>query len=340
MTKCIYCRKEADDGFSGVEHVIPQGFGTFSSETPTLDCVCDDCNAYFGKELDQVLARDTLEGITRYKKGLFSREKRFPKSVRFTLAEGDEAGEYAGALMSSYDPTTGNPPKLLPQFWIRNIQNRGWERYIIEAIKNLSIIEEKYGSTAPGSREMRVLAPSQEEYNAVIQELKRCSIPYREKEMLDLPPFAKNTDEDSKIIVQGTVEGTIGKVHKRALAKILFNFATYYLSTEETSKPDWDKTRDFIRYDGETLLGRMSQKEFWTGQEQKNMRFPDDSYNLRIENQENCVVGVIQIYNLFTYEFILAENYSLSQEKEVAYRFTPGEKPYMGVKMDKPQWAR
>ena len=30
-----------------LEHVIPQGFGRFGSNTPTLDCVCDDCNAYF-----------------------------------------------------------------------------------------------------------------------------------------------------------------------------------------------------------------------------------------------------------------------------------------------------
>ncbi|RJP43859.1 HNH endonuclease [Candidatus Parcubacteria bacterium] len=334
--KCIYCLKENDEGFSSVEHVIPQSFGKFSSDTPTLDCVCDECNAYFSKELDQVLARDTLEGISRYKKGLFSRERRFPKSVRFTLAEGDEAGEYAGALMTSYDPLTGEPPKLRSQFWIKNIQNKDWERYPIEEIKSIELTEEKYGSATPGSREMRVIAPFQEKYNAVLAELKRCNIPYREREMLDLPPFVKNVNEEGKIIVQGNITGTVGKVHKRALAKTLFNFATKYLGAEETSKPEWDKARNFIRNDGEALLARMSQKEFWTGQEQKNMRFPDDSYNLRIENQEVGVVGVIQIYNLFTYEFVLAEKYRLPTEKEIAYRFTPGQKPFLGVKMDRP----
>ncbi len=44
---CIYCRQTDPDRFRGVEHVIPQGFGRFGSETPTLDCVCDDCNCLF-----------------------------------------------------------------------------------------------------------------------------------------------------------------------------------------------------------------------------------------------------------------------------------------------------
>ena len=56
---CIYCSQTDPSRFRGVEHVIPQGFGRFGSEMPTLDCVCDDCNAFFGRELDQLLARET-----------------------------------------------------------------------------------------------------------------------------------------------------------------------------------------------------------------------------------------------------------------------------------------
>ena len=75
----IYCSQTDPDRFRGVEHVIPRGFGRFGSETPTLDCVCDDCNAHFGRELDQLLARDTYEGISRYSRGLLSTEARPPK---------------------------------------------------------------------------------------------------------------------------------------------------------------------------------------------------------------------------------------------------------------------
>jgi len=334
---CIYCSKnENETSFKGKEHVIPQSFGKFGSKTPTLHCVCDGCNDYFNKELDQRLARDTLEGVTRYKKGIISREKRFPKSLLFELDEIEEYGKYGGAILGGYDPITGESLPLIAQFWIRNIKNRKWEKYSIDEIKNILITDEKYGSTAPGSRQMRVMAPSNEEYDAVIQELKNYNIPYRrKKEILEQPPFLKNVDADGKIQLRGTVQGTIDKVRKRAFVKILFNFATHYVGIAETSKSEWDKARNFVRYDGATLPGRMSQKEFWDGQETENMRFASDSYNIRIINQEENVVGVIQFYNLFTYEFILVKNYSLPPEKEVAHRFTPGQEPFLGIKISK-----
>lgn len=123
MKICIYCKTINQEKFKGVEHVMPQSFGTFGSETPKLNCVCDECNNYFGRELDQALARDTLEGITRYKKGLFSRERRFPKKLKFELEKNEENGEYGGAIIGGYDPITGKPIGVISQFWIKNIKN-------------------------------------------------------------------------------------------------------------------------------------------------------------------------------------------------------------------------
>ena len=335
---CIYCSKnEREISFKCREHVVPQSFGKFNCKTPTIHCVCDECNHYFSKELDQKFARDTIEGITRYKKGIFSRERQFPKSLRFELEETEEKGEYGGVILGGYDPTTGDLLPPVPQFWMRNIKKDKWEKYDIEEIKNISITDQKYGPTTPGGRQMKVMASSEGKYKEVLEELKKYNIPYREKEIFGQPAFLKNVNAEGKIELKGTIQGTVDKVRKRALVKILFNFATYYIGVVETSKSEWDKARDFVRCDGDTLPGRMSQKPFWDGQETKNMRFASDSYNIRIENQKGNVVGVIQFYNLFTYEFILVENYSLPREKEVAYRFTPGQEPIFGVKMTKPK---
>ena len=70
--KCIYCPQTDPARFRGVEHVIPQGFGRFGSSTPTPDCVCDDCNAYFGRELDQLLARNGLDAFLAFGRALFT----------------------------------------------------------------------------------------------------------------------------------------------------------------------------------------------------------------------------------------------------------------------------
>src|SRR3989338_249143 len=96
---CIYCGNRNHLEFKGKEHVIPQSFGTFGAETPTLDCVCDACNDFFGKQLDLVLARDTLEGLTRYKNGILSEAKRPQKGLNFSLIESEETGEFGGALI-------------------------------------------------------------------------------------------------------------------------------------------------------------------------------------------------------------------------------------------------
>ena len=60
---CIYCAACEPNHFKGCEHVIPQSFGLFGTHTPTLDCVCDDCNAYFSRELEQVL--DAIDAAIR-----------------------------------------------------------------------------------------------------------------------------------------------------------------------------------------------------------------------------------------------------------------------------------
>lgn len=336
LKKCIYCRETGNDRFKGVEHVMPESFGTFGSQTPTLNCVCDECNAYFGKELDQLLARDTLEGVFRYKKGIFSSESRRQTGIKFYLGAGDETGEYGGIIIEGVDGKTGKLLGPIAQAHFLNTQTNKYEAVPIQKIAGLDWRKLQYSDKG-----IKVFGRNEAQYNEVVQELKKIGINYQAKTWFGPPPFLKRKEEKTKLPV--TLEGTIDKKRKRALVKILFNFATYYLGEEEVFKRAWDKTREFVRFDGQDILGRATNKPFWNGQETEKLRFADDSYNMRIENQiingSNCVVGVIQIYNLFTYEFVLSENYSLPENKEVAFRFTPGKKPHLGEKRTKPNWG-
>ena len=78
--QCIYCKR------SNVplnrEHVIPEAFGSYGSETMVLsdNAVCEDCNSHLGAEIDQILNRDSYEALVRANsmtRGQGSRE-RFP----------------------------------------------------------------------------------------------------------------------------------------------------------------------------------------------------------------------------------------------------------------------
>ena len=50
------------------------------------------------------------------------------------------------------------------------------------------------------------------------------------------------------------------------------------------------------------VLARVSTKPFW-GEELASPRFDDDSYNVQVENVGPDLIGVIQLFNLSTYEF-------------------------------------
>jgi hypothetical protein len=247
--------------------------------------------------------------------------------LRFSLPETADGGDFAGALVEGVDGRTG---KLLPpksQFQVLNVKTGRYDCFARKEILGLTLAEDTYGKMS--ERHYRIVASSQEEHDAIVQQLHNAGIPYRVKGRLEAP-FLQREKVGDEIELDVQIEGTIDDPKKRAFVKILFNFATYYLGASETSKTEWNKAREFVRFGGETLKARITTKPFWDEQEAENWRFPDDSYNLRIQNLNGNVVGVIQFFNLFTYEFILVEGYSLSAEQEVAYRFTPGEPPLRG----------
>jgi hypothetical protein len=329
---CIYCRQTDPDRFRGVEHLIPQGFGRFGSDTPTLDCVCDDCNAYFGRELDQLLTRDTYEGISRYSRGRFSSQARPQRRVSLALADPGAAGAFHG-LRVSVDGTTGQLMPPAAQFHIHNFVTGKDEVYFRRQIAGLTLPEADYGRPGTdgekGTWRCKIFAPSREEHDAMVEALQRAGIDFRPGAPFQIP-WATETGAPPSFLVEITSE--IDKPHKRAIAKILTNFVAFHLGCDEALRPRWDFLRCYVRNGEGEIKTRLSQRPFWTGQETDQLRFRDDSINVRIENLDGHIVGAIQFYNLHTYEMILVEHNALDLAQEIGRRYTPGEFPLEGEK--------
>lgn len=320
---CIYCSNTDPVKFSGREHVIPQAFGTFGSQTPTLRCVCDECNAYFSRHLDQVLARDTLEGVTRYQNGQFSGENRAQKRLRFTLVEGEETGDFGGAIVSGVDPTTGDLLPIMAQLHIKN-RTTGKTDIFIRGQGPVMVSDRDHGES--GKRELFILAPSKEAHDQFANELMQMGIIIRHGAPFAPPAALQSAGGAERFSLPVHIESEVDDIHKRALAKILINFAAKYLGEDLVRLQEWTDIKRYVRC-GERLLGaRFSHRPFW-GQETDDMRFPSDSINIRIENHARGVVGAIQFYNNPTYELLLIEGVYLAPEKHTAYRFTPGIEP-------------
>lgn len=329
--KCIFCSTEDTVRFNSVEHVVPQSFGTFGPNTPTLDCVCDDCNAEFGRELDQVLARDTLEGISRYARGRYSSERRLQKRLDITLADGPETGEFGG-MKVFVDGTTGNllPPRA--QFHVFNFETEKNEVYFLEQIPALVLPEAIYGRPAangqPGTWRSKVFAASREEHDALVAALNAAGIAFVPGEPLKKPEEADLPQEGGTLPVD--IQGTLDTLHKRALAKIFLNFVAWTLGCHEANKEKWDFLRNHVRHARGLIAARITSKPFWNGQETDDRRFIDDSIDIRIENRDGNIVGAIQFYGRGAYELILVEGDSLGPSQEIGYRFTPGQVPIRG----------
>jgi len=77
--------------FNNREHVIPQCFGTFYPNNLVLhNCVCNECNQYFGNEIELYMGRDTVEGVFRYQYGI--KPRKLPKKhnrIFLKVPEGD-----------------------------------------------------------------------------------------------------------------------------------------------------------------------------------------------------------------------------------------------------------
>jgi len=329
---CIYCPQSDPTRFRGVEHVIPQGFGRFGSETPTLDCVCDDCNAYFGREPDHLLTRDTYEGISRYSRGRFSSQARPQKRLNLTLADPTEVGAFQG-LRVSVDGTTGQLMAPAVQFHIHNFTTAQDEVYFLSQIAGLALPECDYGRPGTngnkGTWRCKVLAASREDHDEMVQALQHAGIDFEPGVPLQ-NPWATEADAPQSFLVEITSE--IDKLHKRAIAKLLMNFVAFHLGRDETLRPRWDFLRRYIRYGEGEIKARLSHRPFWTGQETDQLRFQDDCINVRIENLDSNVIGAIQFYNLHTYEMILIESDALRPDQEIGRRYTPGKLPVLGEK--------
>lgn len=115
MRRCIYCLDEKDDAEFDREHVIPQAFGTFDSDTLVIDCVCKECNSLFGRTIDEKLARDTIEGIDRVAVGL-KQAAEFKTLGRrsTTYVELDRDGPMQGALAYHVPDPSGDGLAVAP----------------------------------------------------------------------------------------------------------------------------------------------------------------------------------------------------------------------------------
>ena len=291
---CIYCKSSNPEKFKSVEHVVPQGFGLFGTQTPTLvGCVCDDCNSHFGTTIDQHLTRETIEGIARYNKGILSSQARPQSRLHITLENAPENGEFGGMKVA----IDGSAATLMPvkaQYSTLNQKTGEWEHYFKEQIPGIHLPEDVYGipggNGVKGNRTCKIFASSKEELDEVIALLRENGIPFVPGEPFSVPkPLSSNGE------VTVFIEGDVTPEHRRAHAKIFLNLIAYHLGCDEAMKPHWDFVRRYVRFGEGAIKYRMVGRPLPSPDNEDQLQtLIDGSIVVQIHNFNGHVTGTIK----------------------------------------------
>ena len=314
MKRCIYClRGEGEVEFTD-EHVIPRAFGVFGDKTPVLQCVCGPCNQFFGDHLDIVLTRDSLEAMERFKHGPASSAKRPHKRVTMEIAE-EERPVGMPKLQFEMD---GSRRKVDVKSLVRFVDEENKEQVDIpyDKIATFDItpwLKRKLSITFMGGRE---------ESKQVHERLKERGIKFTAPfTYTELQPIMGHK---TSVLIEAT--GLVDETIKRAVAKILFNFAAYTLGDTEVLAAEWNAAREYIR-EGKGKIGiDVRRGVFWDDEtEHITYNFPRGT-NIKIENKGGGVAGLVQFFHLMIYEVELSHR-EVPESKLVGFIFSPGHKP-------------
>jgi len=236
--KCIYCLQERDRrSYTKVEHVLPQSFGTFDKNFTLREVVCDECNQYFGNNLEIFLARDTYEGQLRFTHGIkdASDFKEIARSSRVALkhAEGKYAGVYVSRRYSREKGTIEVTP--LPQVGFLVAEDH-YEYFLLDGIPSLATLKEK-GFSGHRPRSIHSLAVDPQLLEQILAER---GIPFR------IADYELPSDRPDSVLCE--FEGAIDHVIRRAIAKISFNYLAYWQGAAFLHGPEFDMARRYIRY--------------------------------------------------------------------------------------------
>jgi hypothetical protein len=239
--KCIYCFEDKPStSYTKVEHVMPQSFGVFRANFTLENRVCDDCNEFFGDNLEIVLARDSVEGTSRFEFGL-KRPSEFRhignrSRIRIKIAEGEYKGAYAYREYSQKQDRIVIKPAPQVGFLRRTLPE--YQYFLLDNIPHKDELENG-DFDLKSRRAIRVIGA---DFDAAREALSRKEIDFQFKGEEERSRGKPMQDIACEITIR------IDDAVLRAFAKIAFNYLSYHEPVDFVLHQSFDPMRNFIRY--------------------------------------------------------------------------------------------
>jgi len=305
--KCIYCLKDKSrSAYRRREHVMPQCYGAFSPNNLILyETVCDECNQYFGENIELYLGRDTIEGVTRYRYGIKPRES--PKRhirLKFKISGGELKGMI---VIPKYTGVPGeNAMEMVLQVGFFRKDDQEYDYFEPQDIPSGNELREQDYELE--NEKIRLIAKNAEEMNYLIKMLKEKGMDVRPEEEMKWPEYVKDKNQ---ILAEGIIR--IDRIIYRALSKIGFNYLAYVAGKDFTLFEDFHGIRNFIRYN------EGNSDHYFFANEPPILYFDRifRRYNIKETNGHLVVaewkgmnlIAKVSIFNMTTYSIRLCRNF-------------------------------
>jgi hypothetical protein len=302
--RCIYCLEERPrSSFRRKEHVIPRAFGKFVNNLVLKDSVCDDCNQFFGNEIELYLGRDTFESIERLRHSINPKEplrerKRIKSKIRNGVLKGVIVRERGLGKSGRIDVVR------VVQAGFYHTQRDEYEFFEPKDIQSVKEMEER-GYTIK-NKQILLIAKEGEEVEKLIDKLNALGFSLKSETVLveEEPPEATVSIE---------TDITLDKTIMRGFCKIAFNYLAYVAGTGFVLYDDLNPIRTFIRKgEGESdrfisvNLRPILHEDQWL---EKTGAKVTQGHLINVKWIGRNVVSKVSLFNTHTFGILLCKDY-------------------------------
>jgi hypothetical protein len=312
--QCIYCKRQ-DVAFNR-EHCIPKAFGTYGGQTVVLrQHVCVACNSSLSRELDEILARDSFEGLLRAKllRPKRKRRDRYRSQLTELRYEDDERfGPIRGArLIMDWNTRC---PKLLPQIVVR-LETGQLQSYVQKELA--AVPDGAFQNVAPGSISALSEPEDSQILASMIEQAQSKGANFtKPPEYVALPPTA--TQPHGKFEIQGVINDRVW----RAIARIAFNYLAWVQGIHYVLDDRFDPIRNFIVKPHPTrALVKMRREPILADESYRWRSF--QGHLILVETNQRMLIGRVSLFNSITYEVLLCPDIGLYHRLSAGHAFDP-----------------
>lgn len=290
---CIYCGEVGVEGFPK-DHVIPRAFGRFKNNF-TLDCVCGPCNAYFGRELEVVLTRDSIEGLlrVRHRVKTKSKERQIGRSRLSCTVISDEDCRGAKVLSERDLSAAMLRGKPVAQVGFRKF-GEAERHWFLEADLDDTESWKRFRTDA----ETLVIGPPGEDLSRLLRKLTSLGVVFK----------SVGNAERIGHLSQMYVEPKFDDILFRGIAKIALNFLAHVTSSRFALREEFAEVRDYVRRGIAPRFPPVTVVAVSRANEDDGISPRTGGHTISIirDDETNRVISRVTLFDHLTYEVILS----------------------------------